>query len=134
MIVVDSNVIAYCWLNGPLTELAQQVRDKDSDWHVPILWRSEMRSVLAGYLRDGSLTQSQIVHVMDAIENALEGSEHVVASGEVFKVIEKTRLSAYDCEFIGLAFALSVPLVTSDRAVLKAFPELAMTMNAFLSA
>ena len=60
MIVVDSNVIAYCWVNGPLTAFAQRVRVKDPDWRVPILWRSEMRSILTGYLRDGSLGGSQI--------------------------------------------------------------------------
>ena len=50
MIVVDSNVIAYCWVNGPLTRLAQRVRVQDPDWHVPVLWRSEMRSILTGYV------------------------------------------------------------------------------------
>ena len=34
MIVVDSNVIAYYWINGPLTGAARQVRTKDPDWHV----------------------------------------------------------------------------------------------------
>jgi len=51
VIVVDSNVIAYCWLNGPLTEAAQRVRTKDADWHAPVLWRSELRSILTGYFR-----------------------------------------------------------------------------------
>jgi hypothetical protein len=56
VLVVDSNVVACCWVNGPLTALAQRVSVKDPDWHAPILWRSEMRSILTGYLRDGSLT------------------------------------------------------------------------------
>ena len=33
-----------------------------------------------------------------------------------------------------LATALSVPLVTADKAVLKAFPDRALTMETFLSA
>jgi len=45
VIVVDSNVIAYCWINGPLTALAQSVRVKDPEWHAPLLWRSEMRNI-----------------------------------------------------------------------------------------
>ncbi|MGH8652195.1 MAG: type II toxin-antitoxin system VapC family toxin, partial [Gammaproteobacteria bacterium] len=68
MIVVDTNVIAYCWLNGPLTAAAQRVRAKDPDWHVPVLWRSEMRSILTGYLRDGSLSRAQVTRIMEAIE------------------------------------------------------------------
>lgn len=134
MIVVDSNVIAYCWLNGPLTGTAQRVRVKDPDWHVPVLWRSEMRSILAGYFRDGSLSRAQTGRVMEAMEEALRGSEHLISSTEVFRIVEKSRLSAYDCEFVALAMALSVPLVTADKAVLKAFPAISLTMDAFLAA
>ena len=132
MIVVDSNVIAYCWVNGPLTELAQRVRVKDPDWHVPILWRSEMRNMLTGYLRDSSLTAQQVARIMDAAENALKGSEHLVPSASVFQIVGKSRLSAYDCEFVALASVLAVPLVTADKAVLKAWPQQALTMEAFL--
>ena len=131
MIVVDSNVIAYCWVNGPLTALAQRVRTRDPDWHVPILWRSEMRSILTGYLRDGSLTAPQIARIMEAAESALAGREHLVASASVFEVADKSRLSAYDCEFVALAAVLAVPLVTADKAVLKAFPDRALRMETF---
>jgi predicted nucleic acid-binding protein len=132
VIVVDSNVIGYCWVNGPLTDLAQRVRVKEPDWHVPILWRSEMRSILTGYLRDSSLTRPQVARIMDAAENALAGSEHLVPSASVFEIVGKSRLSAYDCEFVALASVLAVPLVTADKAVLKAWPQRALTMEAFL--
>jgi len=133
VIVVDSNVIAYCWLNSPMTGLAQRVRVKDPDWHVPVLWRSEMRSILAGYLRDGSLSAADTRRVMRQAEEALAGSEHLVSSDAVLKMIEATRLSAYDAEFVALAEELSVSLVTEDRAVLKAFPETALSMAGFLA-
>ena len=68
MIVVDSNVVAYYWVNGPLSEIAQRVQTKDSDWHVPILWRSEMRGILTGYLREGSLSAEQITRLMVSAE------------------------------------------------------------------
>ncbi len=59
MIVVDSSVIAHCLLNSPMTRLAQRVWVKDPDWQVPVLWRSEMRSIFAGYLREGSLSAAR---------------------------------------------------------------------------
>ena len=133
MIVVDSNIIAYCWVNGPLTGLGQRVRVRDPEWHVPILWRSEMRSILTGYLRDGSLSRPQIARIMDAAEAALAGCEHLVSSSRVFELAGESRLSAYDCEFVVLASVLSVPLVTADKAALKAFPEQARTMETFLA-
>lgn len=131
MIVVDSNVVAYCWVNGPLTALAQRVRVKDPDWHVPILWRSEMRSILTGYLRDGSLTGPQIARIVEAAEDALAGREHLVPSAPVLEIAGRSRLSAYDCEFVALASVLSVPLVTADKGVLRAFRDRALTMEAF---
>lgn len=131
MIVIDSNVVAYYCVNGPLTTLAQRVRIKDPDWHAPILWRSEMRSILTGYLRDGSLTGPQIARIMEAAEGALAGREHLVPSAPVLEIAGRSRLSAYDCEFVALASVLSVPLVTADKGVLRAFPDRALTMEVF---
>jgi predicted nucleic acid-binding protein len=68
---------------------------------------------------------------MAAAEEALAGREHLVPSDKVFELVRETRLSAYDCEFVTLAGALSVPLVTADKAVLRAFPKHAQTMEAF---
>ena len=133
MIVVDSNVIAYYWINGPLNEAAQQVWTKDPDWHVPFLWRSEVRSILTGYLRDGTLNARQIAQVMTAAEAAFSGREHLASSEMVFRIVGETSLSAYDAEFVALAQALAVPLVTADKVVLKAFPARARTMEAFVA-
>ena len=133
MIVVDTYVIAYCWIRGDRTAFAQRVRLLDPDWHVPIFWRSELRNVLAVHVRRGTLAFENASAIMAATESALAGREHLIASDAVLELAARTGLSAYDCEFIALAQALLVPLVTEDRAVLKAFPDLALTMEAYLA-
>jgi predicted nucleic acid-binding protein len=133
VIVVDSNVVAYCWIRGVRTEIAQRVRLRDSAWHVPILWRSEVRSALSGYVWRGTLEPDGAAAIMAAAEGALAGCEHLVASGVVLELAARSRLSAYDCEFVALAQSLAVPLVTEDAAVLKAFPEVAVDMEGFLA-
>ncbi len=134
MIVVDTNIIHYCWVRGQNTEVAQAVRQKDPEWHVPVLWRSELRNVLTAYLRRGLLTRAQIVEILSVAEQALADGEHIISDDLVLDVVTSSTLTAYDAEFVALAAALSVPLVTGDKAVLKAFPDRALTMGAFLSA
>lgn len=134
MIVVDSNVIAYCWIHGARTEAAHRLRRLDADWHAPVLWRSELRNILAGYRRDGSLDEQQVTRIMAAAEAGLAGREHHLPSERVFQVIEASRLSAYDAEFVALAEILDVTLVTEDRAVLSAFPERAISIEAAIEA
>ncbi|HLX30526.1 MAG TPA: type II toxin-antitoxin system VapC family toxin [Casimicrobiaceae bacterium] len=134
MIVVDTNVIHYCWVRGENTKIAQAVRQQDPEWHVPILWRSELRNVLTAYLRRGMLTREQIVGILSAADQALAEREHIILDALVLDVVASSTLTAYDAEFVALATALSVPLVTADKGVLKAFPERALTMAAFLSA
>src|SRR5216110_2202709 len=68
VIVVGSNVIAYCWMPGERTEIAQRVRLRDPAWQVPILWRSEVRNALAGYLSRGTLKVDGAAAIMSAAE------------------------------------------------------------------
>ena len=124
------------WRSSTCTECVEPGSGRFVSSHarsiVALSWRSEMRRILTGYLRDGSLTRSQVSQVMHAAEGAFAGREHIVPSASVFETAEKSRLSAYDCEFIVLASIFDIPLVTADKAVLKAFPDGALTMEAFL--
>ena len=56
MIVVDTNVIAYFYLPTEHTPLAEKLMMQEPVWAAPILWRSELRNVLALYLRKKALT------------------------------------------------------------------------------
>jgi predicted nucleic acid-binding protein len=130
VIVVDTNVIHYCWVRGQHTALAQAVRQRDPHWHAPVLWCSELRNVLTAYLRRSMLSRGQVAAILAGA--ALSGSEHLVADERVLDVVAGSRLTAYDAEFVALALVLEVPLVTADRAILKAFPRQARTMQTFV--
>jgi predicted nucleic acid-binding protein len=49
----------------------------------------------------------------------------------VLTLATRSRCSAYDCEFVAVAQDLGVPLVTTDRQVLRAFPSVAVRPEAF---
>jgi predicted nucleic acid-binding protein len=51
MIVVDTNVIGYLFLSSEQSLFAERALKKDSEWAAPIIWRSELRNVLAQHMR-----------------------------------------------------------------------------------
>jgi predicted nucleic acid-binding protein len=132
VIVVDTNVIAYLMLNGDRTREARGVFLKDPEWTAPVFWRSEFRNVLAQYLQRNEISLHQALRVMGEAEQLLRDGEYEVPSSAVLELVSSSRCSAYDCEFVALARAQGIPLVTSDRQLLKAFPEYALSPEAFL--
>jgi predicted nucleic acid-binding protein len=130
MIVVDSNVVAYLYLPGEYTSAAEALLEEDSDWAAPVLWRNEFRSILAGYLRRGKLTFEQALGLQSEAEDLLSGSEYEVDSRSVLEFVRDSDCSAYDCEFVALAVRLGTKLVTMDGKVLRAFPRIAVALNA----
>jgi predicted nucleic acid-binding protein len=129
VIVVDSNVIACLYLPTDHTQQAEALLERDSEWHVPVLWRSEFRNILAGYLRHKALSFDQARAMQIEAESLLSGNEHQVDSMRVLELVRDSDCSAYDCEFIALALALGVKLVTADRKLLKAFPECTVPLH-----
>jgi predicted nucleic acid-binding protein len=130
MIVVDTNVIAYLWLPGARTAAAERLLKRDSDWNAPLLWRSEFRNVLAGYLRRRDVKLETALQIADGAEEQMRGREFSVSSAEVLARAAESGCSAYDCEFVVLAEELGVPLITSDEKLAKSFPSVARPLAA----
>jgi predicted nucleic acid-binding protein len=130
MIVVDTNVLVYLYLRGEYTADAEALLESDPDWAAPLLWRSEFRNVLAGYMRRKTLTFDQAYAVQCEAENLLAGSEFEVDSHAVLELVRGSECSAYDCEFIALATKLNTKLVTMDKKVLRAFPKRSVALSA----
>jgi predicted nucleic acid-binding protein len=131
MIVADTNLIAYFFIPGEHTADAQRVFLRDPDWVAPLLWKSEFRNVLATYLRQGHFDLNDALAIAGEAEQLLQGNEYAVASDRVLKMAGESKCSAYDCEFAALAHELDVKLVTSDKLVLSAFPDVAVHIRKF---
>ncbi len=126
MIVVDSNIICYYALPGTRTALADRLRSRDREWCAPPLWRSEFRNVVVGQIRRGALDLAAAQEIVALTEAMLRDSEFAVDSSAVLARAAESGCTAYDCEYVVLAEELGVPLVTSDRQVLAAFPDRAV--------
>jgi len=123
MIVVDTNVLAYLYLQGEFSQAAERLLAYDGDWHAPILWKSEFRNILAGYLRRGRLTVTVADAIMAEAESLLEGTGHEPDSRQVLRLVRESDCSAYDCEFVAVAQMLGTVLFSMDAKILKAFPR-----------
>jgi predicted nucleic acid-binding protein len=128
MIVTDTNIIAHLFISGELSEAAAMLATRDADWRAPPLWRSEFRSVLAQYLRQGLLVAETAGFIMQEAEAFINAAESEISSAEVLAIIASSSLSAYDCEFVALARRLHCRLVTEDRKILREFPDLALPL------
>ncbi len=131
MIVVDTNIVVAFVLDSDQTAAAVDVHVKDPEWAAPVLWRSELRNVLAQHVRAGRLDLPTAVERMAAAVEHVVTHEQDVASNDVLRLAIDSGCSAYDCEFVALAEWLGATLVTLDRAVLRAFPERAMSPGSF---
>lgn len=132
MIVADVNLIAYLLLGGPETDLAQQVLERDSTWAAPTLWRSEFRSILAAYMRQRDLAIQDAWQAHELAEGLIGEHEYTPGGERVLRLVAASPCSAYDCEYVALAEELQVRLVTSDREVLRHFPQIAIHPGDFL--
>lgn len=128
MIVVDTNVLAYLYLPGDHTARAEALLEREPEWAAPVLWRSEFRNILAGYLRRKTLSFDQACGLQSEAEGLLAGAEYEVESPAVLELVRDSDCSAYDCEFVALAIKLNTRLVTVDKKLLRAFPKRAVAL------
>ena len=133
MIVVDTNIITYLYLSNEWSTQAEKALLKDPQWCAPLLWRSELRNVLAQYLRKNILDLAEIQQIMGEASHLLQGQEYTVTSQHVLNLVAESTCSAYDCEFVALAKDLELPLITTDRKILNQFPNVALALEEFVN-
>ena len=130
MIVVDANILVYLWLKESYADTAATLLLDDPHWIAPLLWRSEFRNVVVGALRRKMLSRESALAAVDGAEHQMDGNERLVDSRDVMRLAALSRCSAYDCEYVALAEANGVPLITNDTQILKEFPAIARPFNA----
>jgi len=132
VIVVDTNVICYRWMSSANSAAAETALAKDPHWIAPLLWRSEFRNIMALAIRTSALTIDGAQEIMRKAEASFERCEFAGSSEAILRLVTKSNCTAYDCEFVALADAERVHLVTADRQILQEFSEVAISLKAFV--
>jgi len=131
VIVVDNIVLVYFWLPSAFAEWAEAAKARDGVWAAPVLWRAEFRNVLAEYLRRKLLTEAEANAAFLNAQKDLGAQEFTVPTERILKLVLTSDCTAYDCEYVALAQDLGVPLVTTDKQILRAFPKTAVSLEKF---
>lgn len=132
MIVVDTNILVYFYVQGNQSKLVTELFLQDSDWIAPSLWLSEFRNTMMLYKRKDLLNMSTILDIVKAAENLMKNRSFLAKSSDVLNLASISQCSAYECEFVALAKKFQIPLVTADKKIVRSFPETAVSINQFL--
>jgi predicted nucleic acid-binding protein len=83
------------------------------------------------FMRQRELPVEDAIETTEDAQGHMTGREYSVVSHRVLHLAVRSGCTAYDCEFVALAQDLGASLVTTDRAILRAFPSVAVSLAAF---
>jgi hypothetical protein len=134
VIVVDTTVLASLLLPCPLTGQAEELWRQDPHWVAPPLWRSSWCNLLAGYLQRDLLQLNDSVALMEMAARLLREPEQPAPAALVLELAQRSGCPGDACTTVATALHLGLPLVSGDRTLLRAFPDVARPLEAMLKA
>lgn len=103
MKVADSNLIACLHLQGLKADAADAVLLRDSQWWVPLLWRSGFRNTLFACMRTQGMEAATAQAHLDGTLEHLGSTQKEPDPVRVLAKVIDSNLSAYDAGFVVLA-------------------------------
>jgi len=127
-VVVDTNVVAYLLLGtAAFVDEARACLATVSDPIAPAHWEAELTNVVWMAVRSGILPSDEgNVRLSLARRLGIESvATTTLCQGALLRSVA-SGVSVYDTLFVELAMRAGCPLVTFDKALLKAFPGTAI--------
>ncbi|MGH7441267.1 MAG: type II toxin-antitoxin system VapC family toxin [bacterium] len=117
MIVVDTNILVYLFVQGPKTGLAKRLLEHDPQWILPTLWRHEFHNVLVTHVQTKRLSQDQAERIWEKVVDLLADSEREADMAAALRMALEYKLTGYDAQFLALAEAQGVFCLSEDKAL-----------------
>ncbi len=133
MIVVDANVVFAFVTGDSVTSIARALHMKDADWVVPSLWQSEVLNALLNGIKAGHLSMETASAAIESAGVLLRDRVRNCEATTILQTAYASQLTAYDATYVVLARSLGVVLVTEDKHILRACPDVARSMTQFLN-
>jgi predicted nucleic acid-binding protein len=125
--VIDTNVVAYLMLGTEgFADEARRCFETVSDPVAPAHWEAELTNVMWMAVRSGVLPAEEgPVRLGLARRLGIESvATATLCQGALLRAV-RAGVPVYDTLFVELAARTNSPLVTFDKAVLRAFPDVA---------
>lgn len=133
MIVVDANVVVAFLLESPLTLDARAVRASDTIWVTHPLCRSEVSNALLQETKARKIALHDAIAAAETTARLITDRTDGCAPSAILTTAHSSGLTAYDASYVVLARSLGISLVTEDKQILRACPDVARSMKQFLS-
>jgi predicted nucleic acid-binding protein len=96
------------------------------------LWRHELLNVLATLTRQQVLDQDGALTLWRNALGLLGSREQQPDMEQALSLAIGQRISAYDAQYVALAIACAVPLISEDKKLQRQLPEQVMSMERFV--
>ena len=93
----------------------------------------EILNVLTTYQRRDVLTLAQCKKLLEYTERFMKVAQCEVKMDAALAVATKYAITGYDAQYVALAQSLNAPLITEDRKLREAVPEIAFSLREFLA-
>lgn len=127
-VVVDTNVVAYLLLGtDTFVDEARACLSTVSDPLAPAHWEAELTNVVWMAVRSGIVPPADgLVRLGLARRLGIESvNTGTLCQGALLRSVA-SGIAVYDTLFVELAARAACPLVTFDKALIKAFPDIAI--------
>jgi len=133
MIVVDANVVVAFLLDTPFTPEARAIYARDGRWAAPPLCQLEAENALLQETRARKIALRDAVGAAETVRGLLVNRTDGCVSSAILTTAFSSGLTAYDATYVVLARSLGVLLITEDKQMLRACPDVARSMKQFLA-
>ncbi|MFI6446590.1 type II toxin-antitoxin system VapC family toxin [Kitasatospora sp. NPDC050543] len=117
MIVIDSSaLVTVLTAHNPGGDLVRTRVAEAGDVYAPTLLDYEIQSALLGMRRGGKLTERETEKAVSAYQLLPITKRETLPFWDRVKTLH-ANLSAYDAQYVALAEALGVPLITGDARI-----------------
>ncbi|HEY2713991.1 MAG TPA: type II toxin-antitoxin system VapC family toxin [Chthoniobacterales bacterium] len=128
MLLVDTNVVAYLLIEGPLTAAARELRRLDPDWRSEAFLPIEFTNVLASSIAARRMTLGLAHDLLSKVDTLFTGKLARIDHHSVLSIAARYRISAYDARFLALANHLNRRLITEDARLRVAAPKVTRSL------